>query len=261
MHTTLITDCTQNRTRNASFASTAWQDRSRLSALCGPAIILALISLAPIALHAQKESSTTDRLDAAADVLSDMMKAGDKGIPQDLMNKAECVIVVPNMKKAGFIFGAKYGRGFATCRRTSGSGWSAPAGIRIEGGSFGPQIGATEQDAVILVMNETGMKHLGNSKFTLGGDATIAAGPVGRAATAQTDATMHAEMLSYSRARGIFAGIVLDGATLRPDESANRELYGQDLTNKAILAGDVKTPATAAKLEAMLDRDSLRKSK
>jgi len=224
-------------------------------------IILALASLTPIALQAQKESHATDRLDASTDVLSDMMKADDKGIPQDLMNKADCVIIVPNMKKAGFIFGAKYGRGFATCRRADGRGWSAPAAIRIEGGSFGLQIGGTEQDAVLLVMNETGMKHLANSRFTLGGDATVAAGPVGRAATAQTDASMHAEMLSYSRARGIFAGIVLDGATLRPDDSANQELYGQKLNNKAILTGDVKTPPEAAKLEAMLDRDSLRKSK
>ena len=225
------------------------------------AISLALNSLTPVLLHGEKESHATDRLDASADVLSDMMKADDKGIPQDLMNKADCVIIVPNMKKAGFIFGAKYGRGFATCRRASGSGWSAPAGIRIEGGSFGLQIGGTEQDAVLLVMNETGMKHLANSKFTLGGDATVAAGPIGRAATAQTDATMHAEMLSYSRARGIFAGIVLDGATLRPDDSANREMYGQELNNKAILAGGVKTPPNAARLEAMLNRDSLRKTK
>jgi SH3 domain-containing YSC84-like protein 1 len=225
------------------------------------AVSLALSSLMPALLHAQKESHATDRLDAAADVLSDMMKADDKGIPQDLMNKADCVIIVPNMKKAGFIFGAKYGRGFATCRRAGGRGWSAPAGIRIEGGSFGLQIGGTEQDAVLLVMNETGMKHLANSKFTLGGDATVAAGPIGRAATAQTDATMHAEMLSYSRARGIFAGIVLDGATLRPDDSANQEMYGKEINNKAILAGDVKTPPNATRLEAALNRDSLRKTK
>jgi lipid-binding SYLF domain-containing protein len=225
------------------------------------AAILVFTSLTPFALQAQKESGATDRLDASADVLSDMMKADDRGIPQDLMNKADCIIIVPNMKKAGFIFGAKYGRGFAACRRASGSGWSAPAGIRIEGGSFGLQIGGTEQDAVLLVMNETGMKHLANSKFTLGGDATIAAGPVGRAATAQTDASMNAEMLSYSRARGIFAGIVLDGATLRPDDAANRELYGQELNNKAILKGDVNTPPKAAKLEGMLNRDSLRRNK
>ena len=224
-------------------------------------LILAIAAVSPIAMLAQPESHATDRLDAAADVLSDMMKADDKGIPQDLMNKATCVIIVPNMKKAGFIFGAKYGRGFATCRKASGRGWSAPAGIRIEGGSFGLQIGGTEQDAVVLVMNQGGMKHLTSSKFTLGGDATVAAGPVGRAATAQTDASMHAEMLSYSRARGIFAGIVLDGATLRPDDSANEELYGHKVTNKAILTGSVPTPPKAAKLEAMLNRDSMRKDK
>jgi lipid-binding SYLF domain-containing protein len=222
--------------------------------------ILALAALNPLAIYAQKESSATDRLDASADVLSDMMKADDKGIPQDLLNKASCVVIVPNMKKAGFIFGAKYGRGYTMCRRGSGRGWTAPAGVRIEGGSFGLQIGGSEQDAVLLVMNETGMKHLESSKFTLGGDATVAAGPVGRAATAQTDASMHAEMLSYSRARGIFAGIVLDGATLRPDDDANRDLYGSKLDNRAILEGDVKTPAAAARLESTLNRDSSRKS-
>jgi SH3 domain-containing YSC84-like protein 1 len=222
--------------------------------------LLALAALSPSPLLAQKESDATDRLDAAADVLSDMMHADDKGIPQDLMNKATCVIIVPNMKKAGFIFGAKYGRGFAVCRRTGGQGWTAPAGIRIEGGSFGFQIGGTEQDAVLLVMNERGMKHLASSKFTLGGDATVAAGPVGRAATAQTDASMRAEMLSYSRARGIFAGIVLDGATLRPDDSANRDLYDRKMDNRTILTGGVTTPPKAAKLESLLNRDSSRKS-
>ena len=220
------------------------------------AALLAITALSPMAVQAQKESHATDRLDAATDVLKDMMHADDKGIPQDLMNKANCVIVVPNMKKAGFIFGAKYGRGFATCRRASNNGWTAPAGVRIEGGSFGLQIGGTEQDAVILVMNERGMKHLRESKFTLGGDATVAAGPVGRNASAQTDASMHAEMLSYSRARGIFAGISLDGATLRPDDSANRELYGTDPGNRAILNGDVKTPPAARSLSAALNHES-----
>jgi lipid-binding SYLF domain-containing protein len=220
------------------------------------AALLAVTALSPLAVQAQKESHATDRLDAATDVLKDMMHADDKGIPQDLMNKANCVVVVPNMKKAGFIFGAKYGRGFATCRKASNSGWTAPAGIRIEGGSFGLQIGGTEQDAVILVMNERGMKHLRESKFTLGGDATVAAGPVGRNASAQTDATMHAEMLSYSRARGIFAGISLDGATLRPDDSANKELYGTDPGNRAILTGDVKAPPAARSLAATLNHES-----
>jgi lipid-binding SYLF domain-containing protein len=224
------------------------------------ATILAVAALSPLAM-AQKESHATDRLDASADILMDMMHADDKGIPQDLMNKANCVVVVPNMKKAGFIFGAKYGRGFAVCRRANNTGWTAPAGIRIEGGSFGLQIGGTEQDAVLLVMNERGMKHLRESKFTLGGDATVAAGPVGRAATAQTDVTMHAEILSYSRARGIFAGIVLDGATLRPDDSANKELYGSNPGNRSILTGGVKTPPAAHKLESMLSHESPHETK
>jgi lipid-binding SYLF domain-containing protein len=224
------------------------------------ASIAIIAALSPMAVQGQKESNASERVNASIDVLTDMMHANDKGIPQDLMDKAACVIIVPNMKKAGFIFGAKYGRGFSMCRRPSGHGWSSPAGIRIEGASFGLQIGGTEQDAVLLVMNQTGMKHLISSKFTIGADGTVAAGPVGRAATAQTDATMHAEMLSYSRARGIFAGIVLDGSTLRPDDSANQELYGTNPGNREILMGSVTTPAAAAKLEATLNRQSMRKS-
>src|SRR5580704_15494838 len=205
--------------------------------------------ISPLALAADRESKTDDRLDTSADVISDMMHASDKGVPQDLMNKAQCVIIVPNMKRAGFIFGAKYGRGFSMCRRPGGSGWSAPAAMRIEGGSFGLQIGGTENDLVLLVMNDHGMKHLLEDKFTLGGEATAAAGPVGRDATAQTDAMMHAEMLSYSRARGIFGGLTLEGATLRPDRDSNKDLYGRDISNKEILTGEVKAPTVAEKLE------------
>jgi lipid-binding SYLF domain-containing protein len=160
------------------------------------------------------------------------------------------------MKKAGFIFGAKYGRGFAACRRRGGSGWSAPAAMRVEGGSVGFQIGASETDVVLLVMNDGGMKHLLSDKFTLGGEASAAAGPVGRNATAQTDAQLNAEMLSYSRSRGLFAGVSLEGATLRPDEEANRELYGHEATNHEILTGDFKTPAVAGKFEAALHHES-----
>ncbi len=215
--------------------------------------------ISPMAM-AEKESGAADRLDASADVLKDMMHADDKGIPQDLMNRAHCVVVIPNMKKAGFIWGAKYGRGYAVCRRRGGSGWTAPAGMRIEGGSFGLQIGGSESDAVVLVNNEAGMKHLLSDKFTLGGDATVAAGPVGRDASAQTDAALHAEMLSYSRSRGLFAGIALEGATLRPDKDADRELYGRDIGNREILTGgDVKAPASAEKLERALNRESSRK--
>jgi lipid-binding SYLF domain-containing protein len=217
------------------------------------------VVFSPLAM-AEKESGAADRLDASADVLKDMMHADDKGIPQDLMNRAQCVVVIPNMKKAGFIWGAKYGRGYAVCRRRGGSGWTAPAGMRIEGGSFGLQIGGSESDAVVLVNDEAGMKHLLSDKFTLGGDATVAAGPVGRDASAQTDVALHAEMLSYSRSRGLFAGIALEGATLRPDKDADRELYGRDITNREILTGgDIKAPASAEKLERALNRESARK--
>jgi len=213
-------------------------------------------SISTAAFAADREIKVNDRLDASADTLTDMMKASDKGIPQDLLDKARCVVVVPGMKKAGFIFGAKYGRGFAVCRREGGSGWSAPAGMRVEGGSVGFQIGGSETDVVLLVMNDGGMKHLLSDKFTIGGEATAAAGPVGRDASAQTDAMMHAEMLSYSRSSGLFAGISLDGATLRPDGDTNKELYGRDTTNREILTGDFETPAAARKFERALNRES-----
>ena len=201
------------------------------------------------------------RLDAAADLLTDMMQASDKGIPQDLMDRSQCVILVPGLKKAAFGIGAKFGRGFAVCRRASGTGWTAPAAIRVEGGSVGFQIGASEQDVLLLVTNESGMKRLLADKFTVGAEATAAAGPVGRDASAQTDAVMRAEMLSYSRSRGLFAGISLQGATMRPDVDANEEMYGTKLENKAILPGDVAPPAAAAKLETLLNKNSSRKTK
>jgi lipid-binding SYLF domain-containing protein len=213
-------------------------------------------SLGTVAFAADREVKVDDRLDASAETLRDMMHASDKGIPQELLDKARCVVVVPGMKKAGFVFGAKYGRGFAACRRAGGSGWSAPAAMRVEGGSFGFQIGASETDVVVLVMNGDGIKHLLSDKFTLGGEATVAAGPLGRDAAAQTDAMMHAEMLSYSRSRGLFAGISLEGATLRPDEESNRELYSRNATNREILTGDFKTPAVAMKFEHSLNRES-----
>jgi lipid-binding SYLF domain-containing protein len=213
-------------------------------------------SMSVTAFAADREIKVDDRLDASADALTDMMRASDQGIPQDLIDKAHCVVVVPGMKKAGFIFGAEYGRGFAVCRRHGGSGWSAPAAMRVEGGSVGFQIGASETDIVLLVTNDGGMKHLLSDKFTIGGDATAAAGPIGRDVSARTDAMMHAEMLSYSRSRGLFAGISLEGATLRPDGEANRELYGHDATNHEILTGNFKTPAAAKRFEHALNRDS-----
>jgi lipid-binding SYLF domain-containing protein len=223
-------------------------------------ILTILFAATSICLPAERESKVTDRLDASADVIQDMTHESDKGIPQDLMNKAKCAVVVPNMKKAGFIFGAKYGRGFAMCRR-AGGGWSAPMPMRIEGGSFGLQIGGSESDVIVLVMNDGGMKRLLNDKFTLGGDASVAAGPIGRDAAAQTDAELNAEMLSWSRSRGIFAGLTLEGATLRPDHDAIKELYGRDYSNREILVDNVQVPPTADKLEGVLNRTSARRDR
>src|ERR1035438_1244201 len=217
-------------------------------------------SISTAAYAADRAIKVDDRLDASADALTDMMRAFDRGIPQDLLDKARCVVVVPGMKKAGFIFGADYGRGFEVCRRSGGSGWSAPAAMRSEGGSIGFQIGASETDVVLLVMNDGGMRHLFADRFTVGGDASAAAGPVGRDASARTDAMMNAEILSYSRSRGLFAGIALDGVTVRPDGPTNRELYGRDTTNREILTGEFRTPAAAARFEAALNRDSARRN-
>jgi len=214
-------------------------------------------TMSTVAIAADREVKVDDRLDASADTLTDMMRASDHGIPGDLLDKAKCVVVIPGMKKAGFIFGAKYGSGFAVCRRPGNVGWSAPAAMIVEGGSVGFQIGLSETDVVLLVMNDGGMRHLLSDKFTLGGDASAAAGPIGRTATAETDAMMNAEMLAYSRSRGLFAGISLEGATLRSDEEANRTMYGRSATNREILTGDFKTPAAAVKFEKSLNRDSV----
>ena len=222
------------------------------------AVLAVAAALAP-AVFAATEADK--RLDAAADLVTDMMNASDKGIPQDLLNRSECVVLIPGLKKAAFVVGAKFGRGFAMCRRANGTGWTAPAAIRVEGGSVGFQIGASEQDVLLLIMNESGMKRLLADKFTVGAEMTAAAGPVGRDATAQTDAVMRAEMLSYSRSRGLFAGISLQGATLRPDADANEEMYGKPITNKEIITTDVPPPAGAGKLENLMDRNSVRKTK
>ena len=201
------------------------------------------------------------RLDAAADLLTDMMQAKDKGIPQELLNRSQCVILVPGLKKAALGFGGKFGRGFAMCRHASGSGWSAPAAIRVEGGSVGFQIGGSSTDLVMLVMNASGANKLLEDKFTVGGEGSVAAGPVGRTATAQTDAQMHAEILSWSRTQGLFAGISVQGATLRQDLDDNTAIYGKRLTNRSILTSGRKVPATATKLINMLNRYSFREQR
>jgi lipid-binding SYLF domain-containing protein len=220
-------------------------------------VLIAAVGAAP-AMFAEEHA--VERLDHASEVIHDMMRMDDKGVPQDLIDHAQCVVVVPGLKKAGFIVGAKYGKGFVACRKHEGRpGWTGPAAIRIEGGSVGFQIGASEQDVILIIKNAAGERKLLEDKFTLGGDATIAAGPLGRDLSAQTDAQMNAEILSYSRSRGLFAGISLEGATLRQDKDDNRELYGRELGNREILNGDVHAPATAARFEALLDRNSMHK--
>jgi lipid-binding SYLF domain-containing protein len=201
----------------------------------------------------------TKRLKVSAEVLTEIMATPDKGIPQELLENSECIVIVEGMKKAAFIVGGNYGRGFMLCRQASGTGWSAPAGVKVEGGSFGFQIGGSETDVIMLVMNKRGAEKLLSSKFTLGADASVAAGPVGRTTSADTDLKMHAEILTYSRARGVFAGVSLDGATLRPDDDANAELYHTKLTNKEIVMGNTKAPAAAAQLRTELNRYSLKK--
>lgn len=205
-------------------------------------------------------SDSDTRLQAAADTLNEIMAASDKAIPQDLLDKAQCAVLVPGLKKGAFIFGAKYGRGFLNCRNANGVGWSAPGPVRVEGGSFGFQIGGAEVDVVMLIMNKTGADKLLSSKFTLGGEGTVAAGPVGRSSTAQTDAAMRAEILTWSRSRGVFAGIALTGATLRQDEEATRDLYGaKTIPNRDIVTGKQKTPAAAQPLIDALTKYSGRK--
>jgi len=205
-------------------------------------------------------SDAPERLQAAADALKEVMDMPDKAIPQDLLNKAQCVVLVPDLKKGAFLVGAKYGKGFVTCRNKSGVGWSAPGSVRIEGGSFGLQIGGSEMDVFMLVMSGRGADRLLRNKFTLGGDATVAAGPVGRSAEAQTDARLTAEILTWSRSRGLFAGIALNGATLREDEDWNRDLYGKPLKNRDIVLNNAApAPKAASELLAELDRYSSRK--
>lgn len=199
---------------------------------------------------------TPKRLAETASVFQEVMATEDKAIPQDLLEKAYCAVIVPGMKKGGFIVGAKYGKGFATCRKAGRKGWGAPMAMRVEGGSVGFQIGGAESDVIMLVMNKRGAERLLESKFTVGGEGTVAAGPVGRDAQAQTDATMKAEILSWSRSRGAFAGLALQGATMRQDLDDNKEMYGKTITNKEIYESGIAAPASAAQLLSLLNKYS-----
>jgi lipid-binding SYLF domain-containing protein len=217
--------------------------------------------LAALAVTAGLASAAdaTERLKSAAEAFKEVMGIPDKNIPQELLAKAECVIIVPDLKKGAFIVGGQYGKGFATCRNANNVGWSAPGAVRVEGGSFGLQIGGTETDVFMLVMNKKGMDRLLSTKFTLGGEAAAAAGPVGRTALAETDAAMTAEILTWSRSRGLFAGVSLKGSTLREDEDWNTEMYGKKITNREVITKGTAAPAAAKELMAELSRYSSRK--
>jgi SH3 domain-containing YSC84-like protein 1 len=204
------------------------------------------VSISCFALAADEpanESKATDRLQAAGDVLNEIQSAPDSGIPAEILGRSECVAVVPSMLKGGFIVGAKYGRGVASCR--TAKGWSAPAFFMVTGGSVGFQIGGQAVDLVMLIMNNDGMQHLLSSQFALGADASVAAGPVGRHAEGNTDWKMRAQVLTYSRARGIFAGVSLNGAVMKQDKDSTRDFYGHMVTFKAALTGEVDPPAGA----------------
>jgi SH3 domain-containing YSC84-like protein 1 len=220
------------------------------------ALMVALAMAATPLTYGADDKETTERLGAATDVLNEIMAAPDKGIPQDLLDKSACAVIIPNVKKGAFIVGAKYGRGFIACRKAGGSGWSAPAGIKVEGGSVGLQIGGSETDVIMLLMNQKAINKLLSSKFTIGGDASAAAGPVGRTSSAETDAQLRAEILTYSRTRGLFAGVSLQGATLRPDDDANKDMYGKKMSNQEIVVGSAKEPAAASGLIAALNKYS-----
>jgi SH3 domain-containing YSC84-like protein 1 len=210
-----------------------------------------------LAVPLLQADTAQERLADATSIFKEIMSTPDKGIPGDLLDKAHCMVIVPGMKQGAFVVGAKYGKGFAVCRRDNG-GWGAPAAVRVEGGSFGFQIGASSTDVVMLIMNERGMRRLLEDKFTMGAEATVAAGPVGRSASAQTDAQLSADILSYSRSKGLFAGIALTGATMRNDVDVNKELYGEPLHNKEILLTDRKAPADGNSLTAWLNSHSWR---
>jgi len=224
-------------------------------------VAVAMLSLGTLGWAASAKQDATDRLDNATTVLHEIMGMPDKGIPEEVLEHAKCVAVIPHMVKGGFVFGAKGGKGVATCR--TAEGWSAPAFITISGGSWGLQIGVEAVDVVMIFQNDKAMQRLLESNFQVGGDASAAAGPVGRHAEAGTDWKLDTEILTYSRAKGAFAGLTLTGASLRQDNDSRRAIYGRNVTTRALLLGKVPVPAEAepflaeirgAKAEAKADK-------
>jgi lipid-binding SYLF domain-containing protein len=206
--------------------------------------LAAILSMTSVCWAGSGREASVDRLDHAGAVLHEIMSAPDRGIPEEVLDHAKCVAVVPHLLKGGFIFGAENGRGVATCR--TAKGWSAPAFFTITGGSWGLQIGIEGVDLVMIIQDDRGMQHLINSNFELGGDASAAAGPVGRHASADTDWKLNTEVLTYSRAKGVFAGLTLTGASIRRDEDSTEAIYGHDVSTHRILHGEIATPASAA---------------
>jgi len=205
--------------------------------------VLAMFALGTLSWAGSAREDATERLENATNVLHEIMGMPDKGIPEEVLEHAKCVAVIPHMLKGGFVFGGKGGKGVATCR-TAG-GWSAPAFITISGGSWGLQIGVEAVDVVLIIQNEKGMQHLLSSNFHVGADASAAAGPVGRHAEAGTDWKMDVEILTYSRAKGVFAGLTLEGASIRQDTDSRHAIYGRGVTTQALLMGKVTAPAVA----------------
>ena len=220
-------------------------------------LLLAALICTPLVAESNEPAK---RLEESATVFSEIMSAPDKGIPDELLEKAQCIVIVPGLKKGAFIVGGQYGKGYLSCRRKNGRGWSAPGTVRMEGGGVGFQIGGSETDVIMLVMNQRGADKLLSSQFTVGAEGEVAAGPVGRSSTAETDALMRAEILSWSRSRGAFAGIALKGATLRQDVDDNQALYGKKLENRDIVTTGIAPPSSAAKLLALLNRYHTRES-
>jgi len=210
-----------------------------------------LVALPAVASDREEDASRTHK---AAQVFKEIMDAPDQGIPQDLLASAKCIAIIPGEVKFAFIFGGNYGRGVATCR--TGHGWSAPIFVAIDGGSVGYQIGGSSTDLVMLFMNDHALQSLLGDKFKLGGDASVAAGPVGRNATAGTDLRLSAEILSYSRTKGVFAGVSLDGAVVQADKSGDKAMYGEHVDRHEILTGKVSVPTSARPLIREVDQNS-----
>jgi SH3 domain-containing YSC84-like protein 1 len=222
-------------------------------------LLLSVLSLTAIPAMSQERKDELLRLQRATQVFNEIMRTPDKGIPNDLLDKAECVAIVPGLKKGGLGIGGRYGKGVVMCRQP-GRKWSAPSFLTVEGGSIGLQIGFQQIDLVMLIMNREGMEKLVGDKFTVGADASAAAGPVGRQASAETNIRLDAQILTYSRAKGLFAGVTVNGAIVKQDKDDNRDFYGKEMDARAILfEGTVPMPVEAQALAAALSRESPKK--